>query len=175
MADGGHVLYTRRLELRKITVDDIPSLVKYANNKKISDLILNIPHPFQEPDGVFRISYVHQGFKNKSRFIFGIIFRESSELVGEIGLHVESHGRAQLGFWVGEPFWNSGIATEAAEAILEFGFENLGLETIYAECHIENEASQKVLLKNRMRKKGSSGSVLQFAASRAGQRESSAS
>ncbi len=59
-------LNTKRLKLRKIQVEDIPSLVKYANNKKISDHILNIPYPYQEPDAVFRISYIVQGFKNKA-------------------------------------------------------------------------------------------------------------
>lgn len=48
-------LTTNRLKLRKIQVDDVSSLVKYANNKKISDSVLNIPYPYQEPDAVFRI------------------------------------------------------------------------------------------------------------------------
>ena len=61
------VLHTPRLLMRKITVGDIPSLVKYANNKKISGNIINIPYPYEEPNAVFRISSVHQGFKNKQR------------------------------------------------------------------------------------------------------------
>ena len=62
-------LSTNRLKLRKITVDDIPSLVKYTNNKKIAGRVLNIPNPYQEANAVFRISYVHQGFKNRIRYV----------------------------------------------------------------------------------------------------------
>ncbi len=145
-------LYTERLILRKINIDDVDALVKYANNKKISDQILNIPYPYREPDAVFRISYVVKGFKNKSRYIYAIVSRERNELIGEISLHfMNSHqNHAQLGYWVGEPFWNTGIATEATEAVLKFGFEKLKTELIYGTCLMTNVASEKVMSKNGM-------------------------
>jgi RimJ/RimL family protein N-acetyltransferase len=156
-------IYTNRLKLRKIKVEDVPSLVKYANNKKISDNILNIPHPYQEPDAVFRISYVFQGFKNKTRYVFAITLKESEEFIGEISLHLDNaDNRAQLGYWVGEPFWGKGIGTEAAKAILKFGFEKLDLNKIYATCHVENQASGKVLLNNGFKKNNVNGSVIQY-------------
>jgi RimJ/RimL family protein N-acetyltransferase len=156
-------LNTNRLKLRKITVEDIPFLVKYACNKKISDNILNIPFPYGEPDAVFRISYVYQGFKNKTHYVFAIIFKEREELIGEISLHLDrSRNQAQLAYWVGEPFWGKGMATEATEAILKFGFEQVNLNGIFAECRAENLASEKVLLNTGMKKKGTSGGVLLY-------------
>jgi [ribosomal protein S5]-alanine N-acetyltransferase len=156
-------LNTNRLILRKMSVDDLPSLVKYANNRKIADRILNMPYPFQEPDAVFRIGYVHQGFKNKTRYVFAIILKESRELIGEVSLHVDrSKEIAQLAYWVGEPFWNKGLSTEASSVVLDFGFEQLHLHAIYAECLLENKASQKVLLNNGMIKSGYNGSVVQY-------------
>ncbi len=156
-------LNTSRLKLRKITIEDIPFLVKYANNKKISDYVLNIPYPYSEPDAVFRISYVVQGFKNKVRYVFTITFQESKELIGEIGLHLNNQNDiAQLGYWVAEPFWGKGIATEATAAILRFGFEKLNLAMIFAECHAENKASQRVLLNNGLKEFGTSKIVLQY-------------
>jgi [ribosomal protein S5]-alanine N-acetyltransferase len=156
-------LYTQRLKLRKIQVEDIPSLVKYADNKKITDHILNMSYPYREPDAVFRISYVVQGFKNKTRYVFAITLKAQEEFIGEASLHLDGGPRsAQLGYWVGEPFWNKGIATEAVEAVLKFGFEKLNLDVIYATCHAENTASERVLLKNRMLKSGAAGSVLQY-------------
>lgn len=156
-------LNTNRLKLRKMGIEDIPTLVKYANNKKIADNVLNIPYPYQEPDAVFRISYVVQGFKSKARYVFAIIFQESEELIGEIGLHLDnSRNIAQLGYWVGEPFWGKGIATEATGAVLKFGLEKLNLDMIFAECHVENKASEKVLLNNGMKKNGTGGSVTQY-------------
>lgn len=156
-------LYTGRLELRQLQADDIPSLVKYANNKKISDYVLNIPHPYHEPDAVFRISYVLQGFKTKARYVFAIIWKDTDEFIGEIGLHLDGKGNiAQLGYWVGEPFWGKGIATETIGAVLKFGFEKLGLEMIFATCYADNIASAKVLLKNGMKEDNKNGSIIQY-------------
>lgn len=153
-------LHTNRLKLRRIQIEDAPSLIKYANNKKISDRILNMPYPYQEPQAVFRVSYVVQGFKNKTRYVFSIVLKEREEFIGEISLHLEGPNKtAQLGYWVGEPFWNKGIATEAIEAVLPFGFEKLELNLIFATCHVENGASEKVLLKNGMQKQNVQGNV----------------
>ncbi len=156
-------LFTNRLKLRKIQAEDIDALVKYANNKKIADNILNKPYPYQEPDAVFRISYVVQGFKSKSRYVFTIVLKELGTLIGEISLHLNSqHTIAEMGYWVGEPFWNKGIATEAVAAVLAFGFDVLKLDTVYATCKEENAASEKVLLKNGMTKHAVTGSVIQY-------------
>lgn len=155
-------LNTNRLTLRKISIEDIPSLVKYGNNKKIAHNILNIPYPYQEPDAVFRISYVFQGFKNKTRYVFAVILKQSEEMIGEISLHLDNSKVAQLAYWIGEPFWNKGIATEAVEAILKFGLQRLNLDMIYAECSTENKASEKVLLNNKMIKNSINGGVNQY-------------
>lgn len=168
-------LNTSRLKLRKIEVDDIPALVKYANNKKISDYILNIPHPYQEPNAVFRISYVVQGFKAKTRFVFAIILLERAELIGEISLHLDPNNPiAELGYWVGEPFWGQGIATEAIAAVLKFGFGRLDLSLIYATCHVDNPASEKVLANNGMTRHIVEGNVSQYRLTKEGYEEGNA-
>ncbi len=160
-------LHTPRLKLARLTADDIPALVRYANNRKISDQVLNIPHPYDEPDAVFRISYVLQGFKSKARYVFAITLRERAELIGEIGLHLDNGGKiAQLGYWVGEPFWNKGIASESVKAALTFGFGKLGLDLVYATCHIDNPASARVLEKNGMTQRSINGNVAQYVLSK---------
>lgn len=157
------LINTPRLKLRKLKVEDFPSLIKYANNKKIADEITNVPYPYQEMDAVHRISYVTQGFNKKSHFCFAIEWKESSELIGEISLHIaQKNKKAELGYWVGKPFWGKGIATEAAKAIIGFGFEKLGLELIFATCHIENLPSQKVVTHNGMKKINTTGNVILF-------------
>ena len=156
-------LFTDRLHLRKIHIDDIPLLVKYANNKQVSDHILNIPYPYQEPDAVFRIRYVNEGFKTNSRYVFAIVLKETNEFIGEISLHLDDKKDvAQLAYWIGEPFWKKGFATEAIKAMLAFGFEKLYLYLIFATCDEKNIASIRVLEKNGLQKKGSAGSILQF-------------
>lgn len=166
-------LHTPRLHLRKLQVEDFPSLILYANNRKISDQILNLPHPFQEPNAVFRISYVVQGFKNKTRYAFAIVLRARDELIGEISLHLEEGNKAQLAYWIGEPFWGRGIATEAARAVLKFGFEQLTLDLVYATCHVENKASEKVLLNTGMKWNGFAGTLVQYSRSKQDSEEDS--
>ncbi len=148
-------LITNRLKLRKIELGDVSSLLKYANNKNISDQIFNIPFPYQEEDAIYRLNFVLQGFKNKERYVFAITLKDSKELIGEIGLHLDkANNSAQLGYWIAEPFWGKGIATEATSEILKFGFEKLNLNKIYATYYPENKASGKVMLNNKMIKEG---------------------
>lgn len=144
-------LITNRLRLRKVQLNDIPSLLKYANNKKISDQIFNIPYPYKEEDAIFRLNFVLQGFKDRERYVFAITLKDDNELIGEIGLHLDKiNNNAQFGYWIAEPFWNRGIATEATSALLKFGFEKLGLNKIYATHYPENTASGKVMQNNKM-------------------------
>jgi ribosomal-protein-alanine N-acetyltransferase len=154
-------LNTERLKLRKIKLSDADSLLKYMNNKKISENILNIPYPYTEESVIARMNFILQGFKNKERYVFSITLKDpesipvaigtGAELIGQIGLHlVEGHDRAEIGYWVGEPFWGKGIATEACAAILKFGFEILKLNKIYATHFTENPSSGKVLINNKM-------------------------
>jgi ribosomal-protein-alanine N-acetyltransferase len=144
-------LITSRLKLRKIRPSDIASLLKYCNNKNISDQIINIPYPYLEEDAIYRMNFILQGFKNKERYVFAINFKESDELIGEIGLHLDkTNNSAQFGYWIAEPFWGKGIATEATAGILKFGFEKLSLNKIYATHYPDNLASGKVMQNNKM-------------------------
>jgi len=144
-------LITERLKLRQAHIGDIPSLVKYANNPKIADQIFNIPYPYLEEDAIFRLNFVLQGYKKKERYVFAITLKDNPELIGEIGLHLDrANNIAQFGYWLGEPFWGKGITTEATAAILKFGFEDLGLNKIYATHYPENPASGKVMINNNM-------------------------
>jgi [ribosomal protein S5]-alanine N-acetyltransferase len=144
-------IITDRLRLRKIRHDDISSLIKYCNNEAIADQIINIPYPYEESDAIYRMNFILQGFKNKERYVFAITLKDNDELIGEIGLHLDkTNDSAQFGYWIGEPFWGKGIATEATAAILKFGFETLNLNKIYATHYPDNKASGKVMLKNKM-------------------------
>lgn len=156
-------LYTPRLILRKITIDDIPSLLRYANNRKIADRIVNIPYPYEEPTAVFRISYVHQGYKQKTRFVFSIVSKENQSLIGEISLHLNSkRDGAEIGYWIGEAFWNQGLMKEAIAAVTQFGFQKLHLITISASCDADNIASHKVLEHNNFKPASSNGKTLVY-------------
>lgn len=148
-------LSTSRITLRKIRLSDIPRLTEYVNHPSISDNILNFPHPYHEEDAIARMNFVLQGFKNGDRYVFAIALNENDGFIGEIGLHLErEHDRAEMGFWVGEPFWGKGIMSEAVETVLKFGFEDLALNKILATHFVKNMASGRVLARNGMVREG---------------------
>ena len=148
-------ILTERLSLGTILATDIPAIIKYAGDIKVAEHLLNMPHPYYEKDAIFWLNLAHQGWQDKSKYIFGIRLQETQELIGGVGLHVESrYDRAELGYWIGFPFWGQGYMSEAVGAVLDFGFRAANLHKIFAIHYIENPASGKVMSKNGMIKEG---------------------
>jgi RimJ/RimL family protein N-acetyltransferase len=86
---------------------------------------------------------------------FAVVERASARLVGAIGLTLKpAHGRAEVGYWIGVPFWNRGYATEAAALVLGFGFGELGLNRVHAQHFSRNPQSGRVMRKLGMRHEG---------------------
>jgi len=156
------ILQTNRLTLRKLEVDDLPYLVTYANNKKIADHIANMPHPYREPDAAFKISYVMQGHKQGNRLTFSIISKEHAHLIGEIAIHDLSGGTAEIGYWLGEPFWRQGLMTEAIGAICGFAFEKYEKDSVVASCRPNNVGSISALKKVGFEQVSTTSRLLEF-------------
>ena len=77
-------------------------------------------------------------------------------MIGAIGVVVRpQHDKGELGYWIGEPYWGRGFATEAAGAIIRYGFETFDLNRLSAVHFARNPASGRVLQKNGMRHEGS--------------------
>jgi len=84
-----------------------------------------------------------------------ITLRSTGELAGAISLKIDRESdRADLGYWLGEPYWGQGYCTEAARAIVRHGFDVLGLNRIHAAHFARNPASGRVLQKAGMRQEG---------------------
>ena len=144
-----------RLILNQTKPSDIPEIVVYAGNLKIVENTRTMPHPYYEEDAIAWINMANQGFKAKNNFIFAIRFKKTQALIGGIGLTLDiENNRAELGYWLAEKFWNKGFTTEAVQAILKFGFEQLKLNKIVAVYLTTNQASGKVMIKNGMIKEG---------------------
>lgn len=142
-------LFTERLRIGKIRESDIRTIAKYANHKAIADNTLTFPHPYGEKDAVNWFNFSNQEFEKKENFVFAIYLKETNEFIGGIGLHTQkAHHKAELGYWVAEPFWNHGFATEAVKEILRFGFADLALNKIFATHFLYNPASEKILIKS---------------------------
>ena len=83
-----------------------------------------------------------------SEAVFAVTLGTDGTLVGSMGLHLfPQHDRAELGYWIGKPFWGRGYATDAARAVVRWGFESLGLERIFAYHMTANPASGRVMEK----------------------------
>ncbi|SDI61733.1 GNAT family N-acetyltransferase [Chryseobacterium jejuense] len=142
---------TERLILSQLEEKDIPFIVEFLQHRIFSDLTSNIPYPYTEDDAKFWLKMSKDAFENKTGFTFGIRNKEE-ELIGAIGLHDREDDKAELGYWIGIPNWNKGYVTEAAKAIVNFGFEELELNKIYATHLIHNPASGKIMEKIGMEK-----------------------
>ena len=142
---------TKRLILGKVTKEDIPEIMEYAGDIEVSKTTLNMPHPYEEKDAIFWINLAYQSYEDGSGMVFGIRDKSSRSFMGGMGLKIQRRfDRAEMGYWLGRKFWNNGYATEAASAVIKYGFEELGLNKIYATHVVDNPASGKVMINNGM-------------------------
>jgi len=153
-------LQTERLILNSLSYQDIPKIIEYLQNPKISENVINIPFPYFEKDAIFWINLANQGRQNGEAYNFAIRLKNKNNeikdeqnliFIGAIGITItQKHNRAELGYWIAEPFWNTGFVSEAVGKILEFSFEILELNKINSTHFIHNPASGKVMIKNKM-------------------------
>ena len=148
-------LETVRLHLRPFCEQDADTVRLLAGDRAIADTTLRIPHPYPEDAAAAWISTHAVTFAAGRAMTLALVRREQRDLVGAIGLDINpEQQRAELGYWVGRPFWNQGYATEAARAVIAYGFTHLGLHRIYADYLTRNPASGRVMGKLGMRMEG---------------------
>jgi len=148
-------LRTPHLLLRSFQRGDIPAIVRLAGAREIAATTMNIPHPYTEEDAQSFFAHADDDFRAGRSVSFAVTISPGGELRGAVGLAIApAQERAELGYWIGVPYWGQGFATEAASAVMEFGFETLRLHRIYASHFAGNAASQRVLEKIGMRHEG---------------------
>ena len=148
---------TARLLLRPLEQTDIPAIVRLAGAREIASMTANIPHPYTEQDARDFLARASEEFRSGRSLSFAVCISAARELCGGVGLNITpAHQRAELGYWIGAPFWGNGFATEAARAVVVFGFQTLALHRIYAFHFAGNAASGRVLQKIGMRHEGRS-------------------
>jgi [ribosomal protein S5]-alanine N-acetyltransferase len=148
-------LQTERLTLRPYEFSDIPALVPLIGAREVAATTLRIPHPYTESYAKEFVADSQKNLSSGTGLRLGIVLRESDTLCGGIGLRIDAdHRRAELGYWIGVPHWGHGYATEAAQAVVKYGFETLALYRIFASHVTKNTASGKVLAKIGMRYEG---------------------
>jgi len=126
--------------------NDADALVKYANNRKVwLNMRDAFPHPYT---GVSAATFLEMTVRQSPTTFFAIATQE--EAIGGIGvsLNQDVHRMtAEMGYWLGEPFWGKGLMTEAVAKFTEYAFESFHLMRIYAEPYASNPNSCRVLEK----------------------------
>lgn len=148
-------LQTDRLRLRGYDPSDIPALVPLIGAREVAATTLRIPHPYTEALARDFVALAEEDLATGKCLRLGIFLRDSGALCGGIGLMIEAdHRHAELGYWLGVPYWGNGYATEAARAMVTYGFTVLGLHRIYASHFSSNPGSGNILKKIGMRHEG---------------------
>jgi [ribosomal protein S5]-alanine N-acetyltransferase len=148
-------LLTARLRLRRLEQADAADVQRLAGDFAVADTTLSIPHPYPEGAAENWIGSLRAAYDEDRSVVFAITDRATGAFHGAIGLTLHpAHDRAELGYWIGQPFWGRGYATEAARAVLRWGFTTLGLHRIHARHFVRNAASGRVLAKLGMRHEG---------------------
>lgn len=141
-------LNTQRLILRPITLDDVEAVTRYCQDRRVAEMTLTIPHPYTSSDAVAWINSLPGPLSKGTMMVWGIVPRATGELIGSIGIAInKQHDKAELGYALGVEHWNKGYVSEAALAVRDHAFTELGLNRLDAHHFVGNEASGRVMQK----------------------------
>ena len=148
------ILEAEIVRMRPLESDDIPHILKLASAAEIAENTF-VPHPYPPEAAAEFVSKTRERWHYDEGFTFAIIDTSSDAFVGAMGIHPKGeHHAAEVGYWIGKPFWGRGLATAALRRIIQFGFEQLGLNRIQAGHFRHNMASGRVMQKANMRYEG---------------------
>ena len=144
-------LETARLKLRPYSDIDISELLPLIGTREVAATTLRIAHPYTEQYArAFR-----ELAKDPDKLWLAITLRADGRQIGGIGLRVDKvQQHAELGYWLGMPYWGQGYATEAAREMLRYAFDDLHPHRVFASHFKHNPASGRILRKIGMSYEG---------------------
>ncbi|HAH66944.1 MAG TPA: hypothetical protein DCL68_00255 [Gammaproteobacteria bacterium] len=137
---------TERLLIKTPEIDDKFELTQLINDKDVIKWLSEIPFPYTLNHAEEFIERSRERVLKQESYNF-MIFQDK-KMIGGIGLSEFNNKSCHVGYWLGKKYWGNGFATEALKSILDFGFDQLNLEKIYAAYKIGNEGSIRVLNKS---------------------------
>ena len=147
---------TERLVLRELRSADASAVAAGAGDRRVAAFLIQVPSPY--PIALARRWVAHriEWWAEGRGVTFAVTLHEEPEmLLGTVSLRRYARDRrAELGYWLAQPAWGHGFATEAAQAAVDFGFRELGLARVYAQVLADNRASLRVLDKLGMVNEG---------------------
>ncbi|MFV0516717.1 MAG: GNAT family N-acetyltransferase [Aminipila sp.] len=139
------ILETERLLLRPFEMSDAEDVYAYAKNPNVGPTAGWKPHESLEES----VDIIENLFLAND--MWAIVFKETGHVIGTIGLEPDKRRpdipSKELGYSLSEEFWGKGIMTEAAQAVIRYGFEDLGLEVLAICTSPTNNRSARVIEK----------------------------
>ena len=140
------ILLSPRLVMRAPHEDDIDALAHLANNANIANMVARMPHPYTVADAADFVRRTRAGTIGKC--VYAITKADNGAFLGCCGIEPHEDGRTvELGYWLGEPYWNQGYVTEAAHALIDMVFRTRDVDQIDARCRVMNIPSRRVIQK----------------------------
>ncbi|QFT34479.1 Ribosomal-protein-serine acetyltransferase [Labrenzia sp. THAF82] len=135
------------VRLDKPRMDDLADLVFLANNKTVAANLAAMPHPYTIENARTLVKQADR-VRDKSA-MFAIRLKSTGRLIGVAKYApVDAEGPVHIGYWLGEPFWGQGLATEAVHALVDHAFTYHDINELQGSCRVTNPASRRVLVKS---------------------------
>jgi RimJ/RimL family protein N-acetyltransferase len=150
------VIMAKRLMLRDFEKGDWRSVHDYASDPEVVRYVGFGPNSEEESRVFTQKAFDQQNEKPRRNFTLAIILQSQNALIGGCGIYVSNPDNREgyIGYVLNRNFWGQGYATEAAQALLGFGFNKLKLHRVFATCDANNVASAHVMEKIGMRQEG---------------------
>jgi len=149
------IIGTRRLILREVTAEDANDVFKYLSDKEVVTPMGLAPCQTVE-DAQDEIRWYKSIYEDGTGIRWGITLKDSGEVIGSCGFlnMLTKHHRAEVGYELSKDHWGTGIASEALEAVVKYGYQHYQLERIEALIEPTNLPSQKLVEKQGFRREG---------------------
>jgi RimJ/RimL family protein N-acetyltransferase len=137
------VVETARFILRPLKVSDVGLIEHYASDKRVASMTTSIPHPL--PPGAARafVDRAQSASRDEDVWAMDGTASDGAEVMGLISLERMDRNQSEVAYWVAPPFWNTGLASDAVQALFEAN--PLKNQTIFASVFQDNPASARVL------------------------------
>lgn len=149
------LIKSKNFILRPFRRGDENSLRENINNRKIYENTATVPYPYTVKDAKYWVGRSLKILREKNPEEINFVIEKDGEVAGSISLmKIESGHKAEIGYWLGEKYWGSGIMTEAVRLTSNFGFKKFRLKRIYGEAFSFNVGSRRVLEKSGFKVEG---------------------
>ena len=143
---------TARLVLRAPSVADACPMAILANDCAVATMTARMPFPYSLGDAERFIHEQQAKRRDRTELSLAIADKADGAFLGCVGLNFHlAEPTAEIGYWVGRRHWGDGIATEAARALIDHGFETTAIHAVTGSCRVINDASRRVLEKSGLR------------------------